>query len=370
MGDRVILHVDCNSFYASVEQAEHPELRGKPVAVAGKQELRHGIILTKSAEAKRYGVKTAEALWEARKKCPKLIIVPPDYKLYKRYSAMARNIYTQYSDCVEPFGLDECWIDLSNTLHLHGGVPRLVAEEISERIKAELGITVSIGMGWDKITSEFGSDFKKPDAISEITRDNYRDIFWGAAVEKLLYVGPSTTRKLNSAGIHTIGELAHAGDYYLQRTFGKIGFTLRSFAQGQDISPVKVYDPHTHDVHREISSYGNGLTAPHDIVTCDHARSLIWLLAESVGQRFREDYMRCRTVAIGVRNGLTLAGYTRQKSLRLPGASCLQIKILTALIPAIHHRTGQLLRTKVYSPTDESFRRQKRRRGKDRLLHR
>lgn len=317
--DRIIFHVDMNSFYASVEQAEDPSLRGKPVAVAGKEELRHGIILTKSIEAKKYGIKTAEALWQARQKCPDLIILPPNYKLYKRYSAMARDIYYQYTDCVEPFGLDENWLDLTGTLHLHGGNKYLVAEEISERIKAELGVTVSIGIGWDKITAKFGSDYKKPDAITEISRENYQDIFWRAPVGELLYVGAKTERKLREYSIKTIGDLAHADDDYLQGRFGKIGFVLRSFARGEDTTAVKAYDPVAKNVSRTIKSYGNGLTAPHDITCESDAKALIYLLSESVAQRLREDGMRAHTISIAARDGELLSSYSRQT--RLPEAT-------------------------------------------------
>ena len=215
--DRIIFHSDMNSFYASVEQAEQPELRGKPLVVAGKEELRHGIVLTKSIEAKKYGIKTAEALWEARKKCPDLIVLPPRYKLYRRYSELARAIYYQYTDLVEPFGLDECWLDLTGSIALHGGDVGVVAREISERMKAELGCTVSIGVSWNKIFAKFGSDYRKPDAITYITRQNYQRIVWGAPVRDLLYVGPATERKLHAYGIETIGQLAHASDAYLKR---------------------------------------------------------------------------------------------------------------------------------------------------------
>ncbi len=314
--ERIVFHIDMNSFYASVEQAEDPSLKGKPVAVAGKEELRHGIILTKSKEAKCYGVKTAEAIWEARKKCPNLIVLPPNYKLYKKYSAMARDIYNQYSDQVEPFGLDECWVELTGSIHLHGNIPMLVAKEISERIKAELGVTVSIGMGWNKIISKFGSDYKKPDAITQITRDNFADVFWKAPVRDLLYVGAATERKLHAYNIRTIGDLACAEDRYLQNKFGVIGFMLRTFARGEDTTPVKSYDPDAQDVLRSIKSYGNGLTAPHDITTEDDAKALIYLLSESVGQRLREDFTRARTISIAVRDGNELTSFTRQTKLR------------------------------------------------------
>ena len=319
--DRIILHSDMNSFYASVEQAECPELRGKPVVVAGKEELRHGIVLTKSIEAKRYGIKTAEALWQARAKCPDLVVLPPRYKLYRRYSELARNIYYQYTDLVEPFGLDECWLDVTGSLALHGGDVGVVAREISERVKAELGCTVSIGVSWNKIFAKFGSDYRKPDAITFITRENYRDVVWAAPVRDLLYVGPATERKLHAYGIRTIGQLARASDAYLRRRFGKIGFVLRTFALGEDTAPVKPYDPGARDVLREVKSYGNGLTAPHPITAPDDARALIWILAESVAQRMREDGVRARTVSLGVRNDTDLSGYGCQVKLPKPTAA-------------------------------------------------
>ena len=321
MKTREILHVDMNSFYASVEQSEHPELRGEPVAVAGKQELRHGIILTRSKEAKKYGVKTAQAIWEARKLCPELIVVPPDYKLYRRYSEMAREIYYQYTDLVEPFGLDECWLDVTGSTKLHRRTAMDIAIEISERVKSELGCTVSVGLAWNKIYAKYGSDYRKPDAITAITKDNYKNVVWPAPVEDLLYVGPATKRKLNGYGIFTIGDLAHASDEYLDRRLGVMGFTIRSFARGEDATPVKPYDPSAHDVDREIKSYGNGLTAPHDICTESDAKALMFILSESVAQRMRHDRMRARCISIGVRYGDDLTGYGKQTTLERPTAT-------------------------------------------------
>ena len=319
--DRSILHVDMNSFYASVEQAEHPELRGLPVAVAGKPEVRHGIILAKSAEAKRCGVRTAEAIWEARRKCPGLVVVPPDYRLYRRYSEMAREVYYQYTDLVEPFGLDECWLDVTGALSLHGGRALGVAREVSERTKAELGCTVSVGVSWNKVFAKFGSDYEKPDAVTEVARGNYRELVWSAPVEDLLYVGPATRRKLNAYGIRTIGELAHASDAFLKRRLGAVGLTIRAFARGEDASPVKPYDPEARDVARTVKSYGNGLTAPHDIASESDAKALLWMLSESVAQRLREGGARCRCVAVGVRYADDLSGYGRQAALPRPTAS-------------------------------------------------
>jgi DNA polymerase-4 len=238
---------------------------------------------------------------------------------------MARDIYYQYTDLVEPFGLDENWLDLSGSIHLHGGGLLGVAREISERIKAELGVTVSIGASWNKILAKFGSDYKKPDAITVIDKNNFEKLFWEAPVEELLYVGRATQKKLNASAVFTIKELAHTSDAFLQQNFGKIGFMLRAFARGEDVSPVKPYDPETKDVNRSIKSYGNGLTAPHDI-TCElDAKALLYLLAESVGQRLREDGMRGKTIAIMVRDGETLSGFTRQMKLKQATASTKRI---------------------------------------------
>lgn len=313
--DRSILHVDMNCFYASVEQHLHPELRGIPVAVAGDPEKRNGIILAKSPEAKACGVKTGEAIWQAEDKCPGLTVVPPEYSTYMRYSRLARGIYYDYTDQVEPFGLDECWLDITGSLGLFGGDEMLVAEEISERVKAELGLTVSVGVSWNKVFAKFGSDEDRRDGIVRITRRNYRDVVWPFPVRDLLYVGSATERKLNGVGITTIGGLAQADSRMLQRMLGKIGDVLKGFANGMDCSPVKVMDPKQDDVAREAKSVGNGLTAPHDIVDRDSAKALVYLLAESVAQRLREMRMRASLVSISVRDAQSLCSYTRQAPL-------------------------------------------------------
>ena len=193
---RTILHSDMNSCYASIELLYHPELRGKPLAVGGDPEARHGIILAKDQLAKKSGVKTGMALWQARECCPDLQIIPPRMDIYLRFSKLAHKIYADYTDLQEAFGLDESWLDVTASTRIKGDGMR-IAEEIRQRIKRELGITVSIGISWNKIFAKFGSDYKKPDAITEITRDNYREIVWTKPVEDLLYVGPATRKKLH-----------------------------------------------------------------------------------------------------------------------------------------------------------------------------
>ena len=316
--ERVVMHIDMNAFYASVAQHLDPRHRGRAVAVAGDPERRNGIILAKSREAKACGVKTAEAIWQARQKCPELVVVPPDYAAYKRYSRLARMIYYEYTDLVEPFGLDESWIDLTGSLHLFGGDAMLVANEISGRVKDELGLTVSVGVSWNKVFAKLGSDTDPGDGIVSITRENYRDVAWPMAASEMIYVGPATARKLHAAGYETIGDLAHAGDYFLGRRFGKIGFMLRDFANGIDGSPVRQMDPAKADVDYVVKGIGNGLTAPRDLVCESDVKALVWLLSESVTQRMRESRLRCRTVSVGVRRAGDLSGYSRQTTLRIP----------------------------------------------------
>ena len=328
MPDRDVLHSDINCCYAQIECQARPELRGKPVVVGGDEEARHGIVLAKNLIAKRAGVKTAMALWEARKACPGLVVVPPDYRLYMDVSRRAREIYYDYTDRVEPFGPDEAWLDVTGTRRCLGLSPAEIAREVSERMVAELGISVSVGVSWNKIFAKFGSDYKKPDAITVITRENYREVVWQAPVRDLLYVGPATERKLHSSGIDTIGQLACASDELLRNRLGKMGFVLRGFARGQDATEVKPYDRDAADVMREIKSYGNGLTAPRDICDPQSAKAYVWMLAESVAQRMREGRARARTVSVGARAADDLCTRSRQR--KLPVATDVTLEVARA----------------------------------------
>lgn len=306
--DRVILHSDCNSFYASVECLHRPEIREKPVAVGGDAEQRHGIILAKNQAAKRCGVITGEALWQARRKCPELVILKPRYGLYLRFSEMARKIYLQYSDRVEPFGLDECWLDVGAPGRTERDGER-IAHEIRERIKYELGITVSIGVSYNKIFAKLGSDYKKPDAVTVIGRDNYREIAWPLPAGDLLYVGRATERKLRDRGVRTIGDLANTPEEYLHGWFGKWGEVLHCFANGLDRSPVAAY---TDTV--PVKSVGNSTTAPRDLTCDEDVKIVLYVLADSVARRLREQGFRGRTVCICVRDN-QLFSFVRQHAL-------------------------------------------------------
>ena len=315
---RNILHVDCNCFYASVEMQRRPELRDKPLAVCGDQEARHGIVLTANYIAKPFGVKTGMAIWQAKQKCPNLIVLPPDYREYIRFSRMAREIFEDYTDQVEPFGLDESWLDVTGSVGLFGS-PMKIAEEISERFKFELGITVSIGVANNKITAKLGSDYKKPDAITRIEDDNYKEIVYPLPVEDLLYVGPATSRKLRSVGISTIGRLAECPEDFLVRRLGKMGAVLSMFANGRDVSPVLKSD-HIPN----IKSVGNSATTPRDLVNNDDVLIMLFLLAESVAVRMRELASRCTVVEVYVRD-TDLGSFTRQRKLQTPTCSSAEI---------------------------------------------
>lgn len=292
--DRMILHVDMNSFYASVECLHRPDIRHLPVAVGGNEEARHGIVLAKNQLAKAYGIKTGEVLWQARQKCPTLVTVPPNYPLYLRYSEHARNLYEQFTQQIEPFGLDECWLDITG---LDGFE---TAERIRELVRRELGVTVSIGVSWNKIFAKLGSDMKKPDATTVITRTNYKDLAWPLPVSDLLYVGPATTRKLHQLGVRTIGQLAGLDANFLLARFGKVGLMLGRFANGEDSSPVL-----SGDAGSQIKSVGNSVTTPRDLSTDDDVRLVLYALCESVAARLREHGLVGNVLELSVRdNGL------------------------------------------------------------------
>lgn len=293
---RTILHSDCNCFYASVELLHHPELRGKPVAVGGDPEARHGIVLTADYTAKRYGVKTGMALWQAKQVCPDITFLPPRMDLYLRFSRMAQEIYAEYTDKREPYGIDESWLDVTDSVSIKGDGYR-IAQEISSRMKKELGITVSVGVSFNKIFAKLGSDYKKPDAITTMNKDEYKEKAWPLPVSDLLYVGSATNKKLYSMGILTIGDLARTDETLLVRRLGKMGSILWAFANGYDDSPVKL-----ENTSAPVKSVGNSTTTPKDMETDEDVKIVLYILAESVAARLRENGFRCRTVEISIRD--------------------------------------------------------------------
>ena len=324
---RTILHVDLNNFYASVECLYNPALRGKPVAVAGDPANRHGIILAKNMPAKKLGVKTGEAIWQAKEKVPDLICVPPHYDKYLRFSRAARKIYYRFTNQVESFGIDECWLDVSGSINLFGTGPE-IAEKIRKTVKNELGLTVSIGVSWNKIFAKFGSDYKKPDAVTCITQDNYQDIIWPKPASDLLYVGHATERKLKGIAILTIGDLARRDPALLKLSLGKWGLILSDFARGMDTAPVRTIDERS-----AIKSIGNGVTTPRDITNADDAKLVFICLAESVAARLRENALKCTGVEITLRDS-SLYTVTRQMKLHYP--TCYVEDILNAAMQLLN----------------------------------
>lgn len=308
MKNRTILHSDINCCYASIEHLYHPELAGKPIAVGGDPEARLGIVLTADYLAKKCGVKTGMALWQAKQVCPEINFISPRMDLYLRFSKMAHEIYGEYTDLQEAYGIDESWLDVTDSVSIKGDGYK-IAQEISNRMKSELGITVSIGVSFNKIYAKLGSDYKKPDAITTMYRDEFRDKAWGLPASDLLYVGRSTSAKLQRLGIRTIGDLARTDEKILHSQFGKMGDILWVFANGYDDSPVK-YE----DAHAPIKSIGNSTTTPRDLVNEQDVKIVLTILAESVAARLRENVFKCRVVEISVRDN-ELFSFTRQRKI-------------------------------------------------------
>ena len=329
MEERAILHSDMNSFYASVEMMLNPKLKGKAVAVCGATEERHGIILAKSELAKKAGVKTGMVNWEARQKCPELILVPPQYDQYVKYSKMAHDIYYRYTDLVEPFGMDECWLDVTHSLYGFDSAVSL-AEEIRKATREELGLTVSIGVSFNKIFAKLGSDMKKPDAITEITQENFREKVWPLDASEMIYVGRATEKKLAKFGVHTIGELAAVPPENLKSWFGINGIKLWHYANGTDCSRVM-----HKDFESPIKSIGHGITCTADLLNEEEVFKVVLELSQDVGHRLRVHEMKADGVQIAIRtNELSYEMY----QCRLPAITQLPNEIANAAFRLFQER--------------------------------
>lgn len=294
MSDRVILHSDLNSFYASVEMMLDPSLRGKAVAVCGSTEDRHGIVLAKSDLAKKAGIKTGMVNWEARQLCKDLIVVPPHYDQYLKYSRMTQAIYQRYTDLMEPFGMDECWLDVTSSRLFGSGME--IAEQIREACREELGLTVSIGVSYNKIFAKLGSDMKKPDAVTEIQRDSFKEKVWPLQCSEMIYCGRATTAKLAKYGIHTIGDVANTDPEYLRQWFGVNGLALWRYANGTDNSRVM-----HKDFVSPVKSVGHGITCISDLENEEEVWKVIFSLSQDVGHRLRVHALSARGVQVSVR---------------------------------------------------------------------
>lgn len=294
--ERVILHSDMNSFYASVECMLNPKLKGHPVAVCGATEDRHGIVLAKNIEAKACGIQTGEVVWQAKQKCKDLIVVKPNYENYIKYSKLAREIYSRYTDLVEPFGMDECWLDVTGSTQLFG-TGFEIAEKIRKTIKFELGLTVSIGVSFNKIFAKLGSDMKKPDAITVIDKESFKDKIWQLPASDLLGVGRATIKKLNYYGIFTIGDLANTSPDFLKNLLGINGVLLWKYANGTEKSLVT-----PSDFEVPVKSVGHGITTVRDLQSNNDVWPVILELIQDIGKRLREYKKYASGIAICIRD--------------------------------------------------------------------
>ncbi len=307
--ERVILHCDCNGYFAAVECIDRPELRDVPMAVCGDPNSRHGIILAKNELAKKYGIVTAETVWQAKRKCPHLILVPSHHDRYQYYCELINALYAEYTDQVEAFSIDESWLDVTGSLRLFGSGQQ-IADELRERVRRQFGITISVGVSFNKVFAKMGSDYKKPDATTVITRENYREILWPLPVRELLFVGPSAGTVLRRAGVDTIGQLACTPPDRLHALLGKLGDTLFAYANGLDESPVRHMgesDP--------AQSISHAITFPRNLAGEDDFRTGLIMLADSVAARMRAQQVRGHTVQLQIKNP-ELKVISRQETLK------------------------------------------------------
>lgn len=315
---RDILHCDMNNFYASVECMLDPALKKYPVAVCGSVEERHGIVLAKNYKAKAFQVQTGDAVWQAQQKCPGLVVIPPHYEEYIKYSKLARNVYERYTDQVEPYGMDECWLDITGTRSLFGS-PEKIANEIRETIKFELGLTISVGVSFNKIFAKLGSDMKRPDAVTIIPKDSFREKIWGLPAADLLGVGRATQRVLNNYGIHTIRDLATTNPEFLRSQLGKNGVALWNYANGNDLSLVA-----RKDFVSPMKSVGHGITTVKDLEKPEQVWAVFLELTQDIGHKLRVHELSAEGVAIHIRDN-TLSTRQWQTKLDLPTQSSMII---------------------------------------------
>ena len=319
--ERVILHCDLNNFFASVSLLYNQTLVGYPVAVCGSVEERHGIVLAKNEIAKSYGVKTAEAIWEAKRKCPELITLPPIYDKYSEYSEKAKEIYSRYTDIIEPFGIDECWLDVTGSIMLFGSGEE-IAHKIRRDIKNELGITASVGVSFNKVFAKLGSDMKKPDAVTVISSDDFRQKVWPLPIQDMLFVGRSTVEKLNSAGVFTIGDVTLCDDAMLKRLFGKNGLSLKRNAWGLDTSPVC-----DQSISEKPKSIGRSVTEGQDFTNNEEVWQTFIVLSEDIAKRLRRHGMYAGGIQVHTR---TTDLSVREFSRALENPTDISIKIAEA----------------------------------------
>ena len=333
MAERVILHCDLNSFFASVELLDKPTLRDVPVAVCGDPKSRHGIILAKNEPAKKMGVKTAETLWQARKKCPALVLLPPHHRLYEEYSRRVNEIYDRFTDLVEPFGIDESWLDVTGSLHLFGGDGKALADRIRATIREETGLTVSVGVSFNKVFAKLGSDMKKPDATTVIPAEGWQSMVWPLPLGDMLFAGRTATETLRKYGVETVGQLAACDPALPEQLLGKMGLQLWQYANGVDKSPVK-----PRHAAEPVKSVGNGTTFPQNLVRWEQLRAGLLPLCDSVATRLRQQGLYAGGVSLSIKDA---SFKTVSRQIRLDAPTHLMRDI---------HRTAMQLAGQLWKP--------------------
>ena len=333
MAERVILHCDLNSFFASVELLDKPTLRDVPVAVCGDPKSRHGIILAKNEPAKKMGVKTAETLWQARKKCPALVLLPPHHRLYEEYSRRVNEIYDRFTDLVEPFGIDESWLDVTGSLHLFGGDGKALADRIRATIREETGLTVSIGVSFNKVFAKLGSDMKKPDATTVIPAEGWQSMVWPLPLGDMLFAGRTATETLRKYGVETVGQLAACDPALPEQLLGKMGLQLWQYANGMDKSPVK-----PRHAAEPVKSVGNGTTFPQNLVRWEQLRAGLLPLCDGVATRLRQQGLYAGGVSLSIKDA---SFKTVSRQIRLDAPTHLMRDI---------HRTAMQLAGQLWKP--------------------
>ena len=333
MAERVILHCDLNSFFASVELLDKPTLRDVPVAVCGDPKSRHGIILAKNEPAKKMGVKTAETLWQARKKCPALVLLPPHHRLYEEYSRRVNEIYDRFTDLVEPFGIDESWLDVTGSLHLFGGDGKALADRIRATIREETGLTVSVGVSFNKVFAKLGSDMKKPDATTVIPAEGWQSMVWPLPLGDMLFAGRTATETLRKYGVETVGQLAACDPALPEQLLGKMGLQLWQYANGMDKSPVK-----PRHAAEPVKSVGNGTTFPQNLVRWEQLRAGLLPLCDSVATRLRQQGLYAGGVSLSIKDA---SFNTVSRQIRLDAPTHLMRDI---------HRTAMQLAGQLWKP--------------------
>ena len=338
MPDRIIFHADCNNFFASCECLERPELKDVSMAVAGDPENRVGVVVAKNELAKKYGVKTTDTVYAARKKCPGIVFVPPRYRYYGEISRRVNAIYCEYTEYVEPASIDESYLDVTQALPFYGMTPEALADELRRRIRQEIGITISVGVSFCKIFAKMGSDYKKPDATTVVTRENYRDLLWPLPVSDLLFAGHAAVKKLNGKGIRTIGDLARARPEAMRGILGKQGDMLWRYANGVDDAPVALFG-----AHREIKSVSRGRTFPRDLTAPQEIHTAIVYLTDEVARNLRRHRLKGEVVSVQIRRP-DMTDISRQTTLDHPTYLQHEIQQTAMELIEAHWRAGDPIR--------------------------